>query len=77
MIISRKSIPRRAVLRGLGATLALPLLDAMVPAMTALAQTVAKPINRLGVMYPVNGMIMEKWTPAAEGAGFELEFPLD
>jgi hypothetical protein len=72
MIISRKSIPRRAVLRGLGATFALPLLDSMVPAMTALAQTAAKPINRLGVMYPVNGMIMEKWTPAAVGAGFEL-----
>ncbi|MEP7306821.1 MAG: DUF1552 domain-containing protein [Acidobacteriota bacterium] len=72
MIISRKSIPRRAVLRGLGATFALPLLDSMVPAMTALAQTAAKPINRLGVMYPVNGMIMEQWTPAAVGAGFEL-----
>jgi len=72
MIISKKSIPRRAVLRGLGATFALPLLDSMVPAMTALAQTAAKPINRLGVMYPVNGMIMEKWTPAAVGAGFEL-----
>jgi hypothetical protein len=72
MIVTRKAIPRRAVLRGLGATLALPLLDSMVPAMTALAQTAAKPINRFGVMYPVNGMIMEKWTPAAEGAGFEL-----
>jgi len=72
MIVTRKAIPRRAVLRGLGATLALPLLDSMVPAMTALAQTAAKPINRFGVMYPVNGMIMEKWTPAAEGAAFEL-----
>jgi hypothetical protein len=76
MIISRKSIPRRTMLRGLGATLALPLLDSMVPALTALAQTAASPINRLGVMYPVNGMIMEKWTPAAEGAAFELSATL-
>jgi hypothetical protein len=72
MMITRKAIPRRAVLRGLGATLALPLLDSMVPALTALAQTAASPITRFGVMYTVNGMIMEKWTPAAEGAGFEL-----
>jgi hypothetical protein len=60
------------LLRGLGASLALPLLDGMVPALTALAQTAAKPINRLGVMYPVNGMVMEQWTPAAEGAAYEL-----
>ena len=72
MIITRKAIPRRTVLRGLGATLALPLLDGMVPALTALARTAAKPINRFGVMYVVNGMIMENWTPAAEGAGYEL-----
>src|SRR4029450_1542219 len=72
MIITRKAIPRRAVLRGLGATVALPLLDGMVPALTALAQTPARPINRFGVMYVVNGMIMENWTPAAEGATYEL-----
>src|SRR4029450_2996169 len=72
MIITRKAIPRRAVLRGLGATVALPLLDGMVPALTALAQTPARPINRFGVMYVVNGMIIENWTPAAEGATYEL-----
>jgi len=72
MIITRKAIPRRIVLRGLGASLALPLLDGMVPALTALAQTPAKPITRFGVMYIVNGMIMQNWTPKAEGAGYEL-----
>ena len=72
MLITKKAIPRRTVLRGIGATLALPLLDAMVPALTALQKTAAKPINRFGVMYVPNGMIMEQWTPAAEGAGFEL-----
>jgi hypothetical protein len=72
MMISKKAIPRRTVLRGLGATLALPLLDSMVPAMTALARTPAKAINRFGVVYVPNGMIMPSWTPAAEGAGFEF-----
>ena len=72
MLITKKAIPRRTMLRGLGATLALPLLDAMVPALTALQNTAAKPITRFGVMYVPNGMVMEQWTPAAEGAGFEL-----
>ena len=72
MIITRKAIPRRTMLRGLGATLALPLLDGMIPALTAQARTAAAPINRFGVMYVVNGMIMESWTPAAEGAAYEL-----
>jgi hypothetical protein len=72
MIITRKAIPRRTVLRGLGATLALPLLDGMIPALTAQARTAAAPINRFGVMYVVNGMIMESWTPVAEGAAYEL-----
>ena len=49
MIITKKAIPRRTVLRGLGATLALPLLDSMVPALTALQKTAAKPVNRFGV----------------------------
>ena len=49
MMITRKSIPRRTVLRGLGVSLALPLLESMVPAMTALAQTAARPVRRLGV----------------------------
>jgi hypothetical protein len=72
MFITRKAIPRRTMLRGLGASLALPLLDSMVPALTALGQSAAKPIIRFGVMYVVNGMIMENWTPAAEGATYEL-----
>jgi len=72
MMIAKKAIPRRTLLRGLGATLALPLLDSMVPAMTALARTPAKAINRFGVVYVPNGMIMPSWTPTAEGAGFEI-----
>ena len=72
MIITRKAIPRRTVLRGIGATLELPLLDWMVPELTAQAGTAAGPIDRFGVMYVVNGMIMENWTPTAEGAGYEL-----
>jgi hypothetical protein len=72
MMMSKKAIPRRTVLRGIGATLALPLLDGMVPALTALGKTAAKPINRFGVVYVPNGMVMEKWTTAAEGAAVEL-----
>ena len=72
MIITRKAIPRRTVLRGIGATLALPLLDGMVPALTALQKTPARPVSRFGVMAIVNGMVMEQWTPAAEGTGYEL-----
>ena len=48
MMISKKALPRRTFLRGMGATVALPLLDAMVPSMTALANTPAKPVHRLG-----------------------------
>jgi hypothetical protein len=72
MIITRKAIPRRTMLRGIGATLALPLLDGMIPALTAQSRTAAKPVHRFGVMYVVNGMIMQSWTPSAEGAGYEL-----
>src|SRR5437870_1145875 len=72
MIISKMALPRRTFLRGLGATLALPLLDAMVPAMTGLAQSPARPIRRLGFVYIPNGAIMEKWMPETIGAAFEL-----
>ena len=51
MIITKKALPRRTFLRGMGATVALPLLDAMVPSMTALAQTAANPVRRLGFVY--------------------------
>ena len=72
MMITRKAIDRRTMLRGLGATLALPLLDGMVPALTALQRTAAKPVTRFGVMYIVNGMVMQNWTPINDGSAFEL-----
>lgn len=67
MIITKKALPRRTVVRGLGATLALPLLDSMVPAAVALAKTAAHPVRRLSVVYVPMGMNMERWTPATEG----------
>ena len=72
MILTKKCLPRRTVLRGMGAAIALPLLDCMIPAATALANTAAKPVRRLGAIYVPNGIIMKSWTPASEGAGFEL-----
>jgi uncharacterized protein DUF1552 len=70
--VMKRHLSRRTFLRGTGVTLALPLLDAMVPAATALAQTAAKPRTRLGCIYFPHGAIMDKWTPAADGAAFEL-----
>jgi hypothetical protein len=55
-----------------GVSLALPLLDSMIPARTLLAQTAARPVARLGFIYVPHGAIMDKWTPASEGAGFEF-----
>ncbi|MEO8052950.1 MAG: DUF1552 domain-containing protein [Acidobacteriota bacterium] len=72
MIVFKKAIPRRIVLRGIGATLALPLLDSMVPAFQAMAATPAKPVNRFGVVYVPNGMIMQNYLPATEGSTYEL-----
>ncbi len=72
MIITKKSIDRRTLLRGLGASLALPLLDSMVPALTAAGKTAAAPVKRFGAVYTPNGIMMKNWTPAAEGAAFEL-----
>jgi hypothetical protein len=72
MFVTRKHIPRRTLLRGLGAAVALPFLDAMVPAATALASTAAVPKPRLGFFYFPHGAIMEKWTPAKAGADFEV-----
>jgi hypothetical protein len=72
MFVTKMSLPRRTFLRGAGAVLALPLLDAMVPALTASAQTVARPVRRFGVVYVPNGMAMESWTPAATGPAYEL-----
>jgi hypothetical protein len=72
MLITKISLPRRTFLRGIGATLALPLLDAMAPALTALAATDAKPARRLGFVYVPNGAIQSQWVPSTIGAGFEL-----
>jgi hypothetical protein len=71
-MISKKAIPRRTVLRGIGATVALPLLDGMVPALSALAQTPAAPKQRFGFVYVPHGSIMREWTPTQEGANFEF-----
>jgi hypothetical protein len=68
MIVTRKSLPRRAFLRGMGVTIALPLLDAMTPAFAACA----KPAARLGFVYVPNGIIMDKWTPKGEGDDFQF-----
>src|SRR5262244_3317662 len=72
MIIVGKTISRRTVLRGIGTAIALPLLDAMVPALTASQNTAAKPIQRFGVVYHPNGIIYDKWLP--KGVGTEFEF---
>ena len=72
MIITKRALPRRTVLRGLGTAMALPLLDGMVPAFTALAQTEARPKPRLGIVYVPHGAVMNNWTPATQGVGFEF-----
>ena len=64
MIITKKAIPRRTFLRGVGAAVALPLLDAMVPSMTAFARTAANPVKRLGFVYMPMGCDLARWTPA-------------
>jgi hypothetical protein len=72
MFITKKCLPRRIFLRKVGATLALPLLDSMVPALTAAAQTVARPRQRLGFIYVPHGVILNQWTPATSGNNVEL-----
>lgn len=72
MIVTKKALDRRTVLRGIGAALALPFLDGMVPALTALQQTAARPVRRFGVVYVPNGIRMEHWTPVADGRAFEF-----
>ncbi len=68
--LTRKHLPRRTVLRGLGAAVALPVLDAMIPAATALAQTAARPRTRLSCIYIPHGATMDLWTPATVGRDF-------
>ncbi|MDG1951290.1 MAG: DUF1552 domain-containing protein [Gammaproteobacteria bacterium] len=72
MIIFKKTLPRRTLLRGIGASLALPLLDSMVPALSSASAKTAQPAKRMGVVYVPNGMAMKSWTPATEGSGFEI-----
>jgi uncharacterized protein DUF1552 len=69
MIITKRALPRRTFLRGMGATVALPFLDAMVPALSARA---AKPAVRLGFVYIPNGTIQPMWVPPTTGRDFEL-----
>jgi hypothetical protein len=70
-LIRKKHLPRRTFLKGMGVTMALPLLDAMVPALTAQTGT-AKLVPRLGFVYLPHGAIMDQWTPKQEGSGFEF-----
>ncbi|MDE0827790.1 MAG: DUF1552 domain-containing protein [Vicinamibacterales bacterium] len=73
MIVTKKALPRRTVLRGIGATIALPFLDAMAPALTATVRTAANPIPRLGFVYAPNGMFLPNFHPAGGGGrGFEM-----
>src|SRR5262245_52577490 len=72
MFISKASLPRRSFLHGMGAALSLPLLDAMVPALSATVQTAANPVRRLGFVYIPMGMNASTWTPPDEGRISEL-----
>jgi hypothetical protein len=72
MMVTKKSISRRAVLRGIGTAVALPLLDAMIPALTAGQNTAAKAVRRFGVVYHPNGIIYENWLPKGTGSAFEF-----
>jgi hypothetical protein len=72
MFITKKHIPRRTFLRGVGATVALPFLNSMIPAATALGQTAASPKLRMGFIYFPHGAIMDQWTPATKGMDFEI-----
>ena len=72
MIITKRALSRRTVLRGFGASLALPLLDSMIPALTAASQTAARATPRLGVIYVPHGAMMDSWTPKTVGRTFEF-----
>ena len=70
--ITKKHLSRRTILKGVGATLALPLLDSMIPALTAQTKTAAAPLQRLGFVYIPHGAVMDKFTPVATGSDFEF-----
>src|SRR5216117_175959 len=71
-VLTTKALPRRTVLRGMGAALALPFLDAMLPAFSRRAVAATTPVHRFQTFYVPNGMAMEYWTPKGEGRAFEL-----
>jgi hypothetical protein len=71
-MITKKSLPRRTILRGMGTAVGLPFLDAMIPALTPWAQAQGRPRTRFGAIYTPNGAIMQELTPKAEGPGFEF-----
>jgi len=73
MFITKKHIARRTFLKSAAATVSLPLLEAMVPAGTALAQTAASPVPRMGFFYFPHGAVMDNWTPDTTGSDFELK----
>jgi uncharacterized protein DUF1552 len=77
MIVTKKALPRRTFLRGMGASLALPLLDAMIPSMTALARTPADPVRRLGFIYVPMGCDISRWTPPGVGRLVQLSPALE
>jgi hypothetical protein len=72
MFLTKMSLPRRTFLRGMAAIVGLPLLESMIPAATVLAKTSASPRLRFGAVYVPHGAIMDRWTPATAGVGFEL-----
>ena len=72
MFVTKKHLPRRTFLRGAGTALALPLLDAMVPALSAERLTAAAPVRRLGFIYFPLGVDQDRWHPTGEGAGYQL-----
>jgi hypothetical protein len=76
MFLFKKHLSRRTVLKGAGATIALPLLDAMIPSATAWAQTAAAPHPRLGFVYFPHGALQEEWTPTKTGRDFDFPFIL-
>ena len=71
MMIFKKAIDRRTFLKGAGATIALPFLDSMLPALAA-ARDKIEPAKRFSVVYTPNGMNMSQWTPQTTGRNFDL-----
>jgi hypothetical protein len=72
MVVTKKALPRRTFLRGVGAAVSLPLLDAMLPAMTAQSKTAAAPVPRIGFIYTPNGYLRTYWVPTKSGRDWEV-----